>query len=127
MRNGGITMSRAQEIRQKRLNERKDIAEKKTKHDLEVKAKAEKLFDWVLDMLEHPTANNTADKVYLSDSYQGKIQIGYHYEKGFTDKPFDCKVMKQLADMFEAEDGYTGKYFSGTFPESYSSVTITIE
>lgn len=120
-------MSRAQEIRQKRLNERKDIAEKKTKHDLEVKAKAEKLFDWVLDMLEHPTANNTADEVYLSNSYQNKIQIGYDYEKGLTDKPFEWEVMKQLADMFEAEDGYTGEYFSVTFPESYSSVTITIE
>lgn len=120
-------MSRAQEIRQKRLNERKDIAEKKTKHDMEVKAKAEELFDWVLDMFEHPTANNTADEVHLSDSYYNKIQIGYDYEKGLTDKLFDWEVMKQLAEMFEAEDGYTGKYFSGTFPDSYSSVTIKIE
>ncbi|MCI9178127.1 MAG: hypothetical protein HFJ28_06225 [Clostridia bacterium] len=120
-------MNKAQEIRQKRLNERKEIAEKKTKHDLEIKAKAEELFNWVLDMLDTPTANNTADEVHLSDSYYNKIRVGYNYEKGLTDKPFECEVMKQLAKMFKAEDGYTGKYFSGTFPDSHSSVTIKIK
>lgn len=121
--------SRAQEIRQKRLNERKGIAEKETNPpNLEIKAKAEELFNWVLDMLDTPTENNTADEVYLSNcSCLNKIQIGHDCEKGLTDKPFEEEVMEQLAEMFEAEDGYTGKYFSRTYPVIYSSVTITIE
>ena len=120
-------MNRALEIRQKRLNERKKIVQKQAQHDMEIKAKAEKLFNWVLDMFENPTANNTADEIYLSDSYFNKIQVGYHYNEGLTDITFDYEVMEELAKMFEAEEGYTGQYFSGTFPDSYSSVTIKIK
>lgn len=120
-------MSRAQEIRQNRLNERKAIAEKKTEQDMKIQDEANELFDWVLDMFENPTRDNTADEVHLSGSYEGRIRVGHDYRKGLTQKTFDWRVVKRLAEMFEAEDGYTAEFLEGRSYESYSSVTIKIE
>lgn len=120
-------MSRAQEIRQRRLNERQKIAEEQKKLELKTESEAKMLFDWVLDMFETPTNNNTADEVHLSETYYGKIQVGYNHKEGLTDKDFNWKVMKKLAEMFEAEEGYTGIYFAGQRPESDSYVTIKIK
>ncbi len=98
-------MNRAQKIRQKRLKEREIINEERRK---EVMAEAKKLFDWVLDLLEHPTPNNTADEVMLLYVKNDKIAIGNEKE-GCTEKTFDSEVMKKLAELFNVEDGYTGK------------------
>lgn len=120
-------MNRAQEIRQRRLKERETETKKEMQHDEEVQKEVEKLYEWVLDMLDKPSEFNTPDEVYLSDSYRNKIRIGNSFEKGgLTERPFNDETMKQLADKFQREEGYTGQYFSGTFPESYSCVTIRI-
>lgn len=97
-------MSRAQEIRNKRLAEKED----------RIKEEAKVLYNWVLDMFENPTANNTAYEVYLYETSDFKIRIGDNPKKGITDKPFVTSVMKKLADMFQKEEGYTSYYTSST-------------
>lgn len=120
-------MSRAQEIRQKRLNERREEEEKKKEEELRIKEEAEKMQDWVLDLFEKPTKFNSADEVHLSSTYYGKIDIGYGSNKLMTGKAFEPQVMKKLVEMFNAEEGYSADYDEGTFPESYSSATFKIE
>lgn len=120
-------MSRAQEIRQKRLNERREAEEEKRKEQLRIEDEAKKLYDWVLDLLENPTKFNSADEVYLSNTYYNKIQIGYRFNEGVTEREFESEFMKKLAEMFDAEEGYYGHYSEGNFPDSYSSVTIKIK
>lgn len=120
-------MNRAQEIRQKRLNERREAEEKKRKEELMIEDEAKKLYDWVLDLLENPTEFNSADEVHLSNTYYNKIQIGYKFGKGVTEKEFEGEVMKKLAEIFNAEEGYSADYYSGNSVESDSSVTIKIE
>lgn len=120
-------MSRAQEIRQKRLNERREAEEEKRKEELRIKDEAEKMKDWVLDLFERPTKFNSADEVHLSNTYYGKIEIGYGNKTVMTYKEFDPEIMKKLVEMFDAEEGYSADYHEGTFPESYSSATFKIE
>lgn len=124
MRKEGIAMNRAQEIRQKRLAEQKATAEKKTKHDLEIKSKAETLFDWVLDFF----TDITVSQVILDCTFDNKIEFWLPYHVGYKrmlNKPFDHKVMVKLVEMFEAEDGYSAKLID--YSNGYSSVTIKVE
>ena len=120
-------MSRAQEIRKKRLIERGEIIpKKKTEVDLAIEDKAKELFDWVLNMLEHPTPYNTADQVYLSRSYDSKIRVGYRYAVELTDKNFDGQVMERLTQMFEEEEGYKVE-LHGMYPDEHSDILIKIK
>lgn len=120
-------MDRAQKIRQKRLNERREAEEKSRKENLRIKDEAKKLYDWVLDLLEDPTEFNSADEVYLSDTCDNKIKIGDVLEKGMiTEKKFEEEVMKKLVEIFNKEEGYSAKYFPVTFREKYSKVRIKI-
>ena len=99
----GIIMNRnqrAQDFCQRRLNERKNAQLKNEEHIIQC---AEVLFDWVLDLMENPTPNNTSDEVYLRKSKNGCILLGYIGE--ITDKPFDTDVMRVLEKMFR-ELGY---------------------
>lgn len=83
-----------------------------------IETKAEELFNWVLDMLENPTDNNTADEVclFFSNYYNyGCIQVGYDVSKGITNKRFEWPVMERLAEIFESEDGYEAKFYPWTF------------
>ena len=88
-------MSRAQEIRQKRLNEKNNPEEI-----------ANKLYDWVLDLLENPTEFNTGICVCLVDTPYHKIRIGSDQLGLTTNKKFDVHVMQILADRFDQEEGY---------------------
>lgn len=118
-------MNRAQQIRNARLEERIKIQEKRTEHDLKVKKKAKELFDWILDLFENPTKENTADKVEISDSYTHKMFIGY--EKLETKRTFDDEVVEEVVDMFNKEEGFEAKYIKGRFPDSFSSAVIEIK
>lgn len=120
-------MNRAQEIRKKQLAERKAAREKKKedlkaarekkKKDLKVaEAEAKEMYDWVLDLLEEPTKYNQADEVWLNDTECHKIQIGCHAKgEGLTEKKFNQIVMRKVVKMFNAEKGYTSKYFARSY------------
>ncbi len=119
-------MSRAQEIRQKRLDERKENEEenkeRQASHKTMVETEAKRLFDWVLDLLEHPTKDNTKDRVCLYNRL-GSICVGY---SGITSETFDDEIMRKLADMFDVEEGYNGKFSPYEMGE-FSKVVISIE
>lgn len=120
--------NRAQQVRNKRLKERADMAEREANHKFEVDAKAERLFHWVLDLFEKPTRYNTADQVFLSESYHGSTWLCNNgCNKDFENIPFDPEVMQRLAQMFEEEAGYTGKYIPAENPDNCNKVIIKIE
>lgn len=105
-------MNRAQEIRQKRLKARAIENEQREK---QLKEKAEELFDWVLDLLENPTPNNTADTVRLFKGVNGKIIVGDDGGKE-TEKTFDMDVIEEIAAMFNEESGYRAQFIKSCEP-----------
>lgn len=84
-------MSRAQEIRQRRLNERSTDSQEKWRI---INDKANIMKEYVLDMLEKPTPNNSADEVILCKTDSGKIRIGRKWDQEFTEEIFEDEVMK---------------------------------
>lgn len=122
-------MNRAQEVRQNRIREREEDRQKELALDQKTKTEVEVLFNWVLDLLEHPTYYNTKDEVILSESFKHKIRIGFHSDvsSGLTEKTFSNHTMEILAQKFEAEEGYTGYYSAGNGIESSSYVQIKIK
>lgn len=114
-------MNRAQLIRQKRLIERQ-------LENLEV-VKTKTMFDWVLDLFEHPSNGNTADAVYLYESEYGEILIGSSFDlpSARTGRSFDYGKMKKLAERFNEEEGYAAEYCPRELFVRYANVKIIIK
>lgn len=106
-------MDRFQKVRKKWLDELAEAKKAKKAQDLETVAKANELVNWVLDLLEDPSAFNTRYEIFLMDTEDHRIQVGSKTISSGTNisnKIFDDKVMRKLADIFNTQKGYIGLY-----------------
>jgi len=86
---------------------------------------ATELAIWICGLLESPTEFNTSTEICLTESTQNKqIQIGL-YSGHVTDKPFNCSIMRKVADIFGGEDNYTAEFVYSTFSYGYPFLKVT--
>ncbi len=123
-------MSRAEEILNKRRQElQKAKEEEKRRKEEEKRAfkeKVEETYNWILDLFENPSEFNTPYEVVISNTIYGNIQLGNDYQDGFIEKSFDEDVLEEVGNIL-TKDGFKVRFTHGTFPESFSEMTIEIK
>lgn len=121
-------MNRAQEIRRKRLEERKNHDESRL--NVAKMHRVGKLFEWVLDLFEKPTRYNTLDEVILTVRRHyvdlHLLYLGKNEEKKISGEVY-IGDLKELAKMFNEEEGYQAEYHGENFFNNKERVVIKIK
>lgn len=123
-------MTRAQQVRKKRLKERDEEKRKEEEIRLEVERKTDEMYEWVLDLFERPTKYNSADEVQLNDTYYHKIRIGKGLDEtvGITERKFDRRVIENLVKRFkDEEEGYFADYEKSSNEYGHDTAIFRIE
>ena len=125
-------MDRIQEIISKRLEQKKEkewkIYHQAQVEELQIQEQFEKLYNWILDLLEKPTEYNTLNEVILNDSFYHKVQVGDRSSdpKSITELEFCEEVMQRLEKTFKDEKGFDANYCKGRAPNYYAKLTVRI-